>query len=211
MGQFSNQGSDLARELAVPPPEVSSSPWSCNRNRKAVRKSTSPTEITLASVSARAVAVAREFLGIRNSVVRLSVGLSADARSRGLQAGSRSVDFRGRRPSFFLVGVARDKSESLRSRNLECDELVCASLPRPKHGVVAPNLGDDSGRQEDHRTTENTENTEITERIPRRSATDVHSDFHHGPFLRVSPCFSLSDLCLVSLWLESSVFRMGFD
>jgi hypothetical protein len=30
-----------------------------------------------------------------------------------------------------------------------CGELFCASLPRPKHGVVAPNLGDDSGRHED--------------------------------------------------------------
>src|SRR5208282_6109709 len=37
-----------------------------------------------------------------------------------------------------------------------CGELACASLPRPKHGVVAPNLGDDSGRHEDlwnHRAT----------------------------------------------------------
>jgi hypothetical protein len=66
---------------------------------------------------AKQLRVRREFLGIRNSVVRLSVGLSADARSRGLQAGSRSVDFRGRCPRFCLVGVARDKSESLRSRN----------------------------------------------------------------------------------------------
>ncbi len=88
--------------IELPATEVSSSPWSCNRNRKAVRKSTSPTEITLASVSARAVVVAREFLGIMNSVVRLSVGLSADARSRGLQAGSRSVDFRGRCRRFCL-------------------------------------------------------------------------------------------------------------
>ncbi len=30
-----------------------------------------------------------------------------------------------------------------------CGELVCAGLPRSKHGVVAPNLGDDSGRYED--------------------------------------------------------------
>src|SRR5208283_3879709 len=36
-----------------------------------------------------------------------------------------------------------------------CGELVCAGLPRSKHGVVAPNLGDDSGRYEDHGTTEN--------------------------------------------------------
>ena len=35
-----------------------------------------------------------------------------------------------------------------------CGELFRASLPRPKHGVVAPNLGDDSGRHEDHGTTE---------------------------------------------------------
>src|SRR5208283_614732 len=35
-----------------------------------------------------------------------------------------------------------------------CGELFGASLPRPKHGVVAPNLGDDSGRHEDHGTTE---------------------------------------------------------
>jgi hypothetical protein len=34
---------------------------------------------------------------------------------------------------------------------------------------VAPNLGDDSGRHEDHGTTENTENTEITERKTRRN------------------------------------------
>jgi len=44
-----------------------------------------------------------------------------------------------------------------------CGELFCASLPRPKHGVVAPNLGDDSGRHEDHGT------TEITERKTRRN------------------------------------------
>ena len=29
-----------------------------------------------------------------------------------------------------------------------CGELACASLPRPKHGVMAANLGDDSGRHE---------------------------------------------------------------
>jgi len=32
--------------IELPATEVSSSPWSCNRNRKAVGKSTSPTEIT---------------------------------------------------------------------------------------------------------------------------------------------------------------------
>ena len=37
------------------------------------------------------------------------------------------------------------------------------------HGVVAPNLGDDSGTHEDHGTTENTENTENTERKTRRN------------------------------------------
>ena len=31
--------------IELPTTEVSSSPWSCNRNRKAVGKSTSPTEI----------------------------------------------------------------------------------------------------------------------------------------------------------------------
>jgi len=35
-----------------------------------------------------------------------------------------------------------------------CGKLFCAGLPRRKHGVVAPNLGDDSGRHEDHGTTE---------------------------------------------------------
>ena len=47
-----------------------------------------------------------------------------------------------------------------------CGELSCAGLPRPKHGVVAPNLGDDSGRHEEHGTTEN---TEITERKTPRN------------------------------------------
>jgi hypothetical protein len=47
-----------------------------------------------------------------------------------------------------------------------CGELVCASLPRPQHEVVAPNLGDDSGKHEDHGTTES---TEITERRTRRN------------------------------------------
>jgi len=49
-----------------------------------------------------------------------------------------------------------------------CGDLFGAGLPRPKHGVVAPNRGDDSGRHEVHGTTENTENTEITERKTRR-------------------------------------------
>ena len=55
------------------------------------------------------------FIRSRGPLVRLSVGLSADARSRGLQAGSRSVDFRGRCPRFVLVGVARDKCSSRQS------------------------------------------------------------------------------------------------
>jgi hypothetical protein len=47
-----------------------------------------------------------------------------------------------------------------------CGELFSVGLPRPKHGVVVPNLGDDSGRQEDHGTTEI---TEINERKTRRN------------------------------------------
>src|SRR5208282_6154329 len=61
------------------------------------------------------------------------------------------------RPGRIGHGSATDQMVNL------CGELFCASLPRPKHGVVAPNLGDDSGRHEDHGT------TEITERKTRRN------------------------------------------
>src|SRR5208282_1939036 len=54
-----------------------------------------------------------------------------------------------------------------------CGKLFCAGLPRRKHGVVAPNLGDDSGRHEDHGTTEN---TEITERKTRRNPKKRNHD-----------------------------------
>src|SRR5208337_4534356 len=47
-----------------------------------------------------------------------------------------------------------------------CGKLFCAGLPRRKHGVVAPNLGDDSGRHKDHGTTERPFGCpEITERL----------------------------------------------
>jgi len=64
------------------------------------------------------------------------------------------------RPGRIGHGSATDQMVNL------CGDLFGASLPRPKHGVVAPNLGDDSGRHEDHGTTEN---TEITERKTRRN------------------------------------------
>jgi len=41
-----------------------------------------------------------------------------------------------------------------------CGELTWLGLRRPFHGAVAPTPGDNSGWQEDHRTTENTEITE---------------------------------------------------
>ncbi len=49
-----------------------------------------------------------------------------------------------------------------------CGEPTTASLPRTQNCAGAPNLGDDSGRHEDHRTTES---TEITERRIRRRRT----------------------------------------
>ncbi len=98
--------------IELPATEVSSSPWSCNRNRKAVRKSTSPTEITLASVSARAVAVAREFLGIRNSVGRYRSGCQPTLEAAGFRPGVVQLTFGAGVLASLLVGVARDKCGS---------------------------------------------------------------------------------------------------
>jgi hypothetical protein len=44
------------------------------------------------------------------------------------------------------------------------------------HGVVAPNLGDDSGTHEDHGTTENTENTERKTRRNPKEGTMMEED-----------------------------------